>query len=378
MRRTGRILLVTPVFTNPPTQGNSARILAFGREMKARGFAIDVIYYALDSLTPEIEAAMREEWAEVRFVPASPHARQTYPAHWGLDDWCPDSLVAEVARAVGRRNYRAVIVNYVWLSRCFEVVDKPLRCLDTHDLFGGRHELSISAGMEPNWFFTGREEEARGFDRADIVLGIQSEETRRIAAMTKAAALTIGHPVPPYFVSHPDGEARLAQFGYFASGNPWNVRSIEAFDRAVQEQDIVLDWVLAGSICDRPPALRTPFLILGRLAAPEDFYLAVDCVLNPMVAGTGLKIKTVEALAYGRAVIGTWSAFEGLDPEHELHRLDTPQDCASAALAFASSAALRAELYSAGRELYGRYMSRLADSYDHLAALFRGDARTVL
>lgn len=376
MTRSGRILLVTPVFTNPPTQGNAARILAFGREMKARGFAVDLIYYVLDRLTPEIEASMRQEWADISFVPASPHARQSHPAFWGLDDWCPDALVVEVARAVGRRNYRAVVVNYVWLSRCFEVVDEPLRCLDTHDLFGGRHELSATAGMEPNWYFTGVNDEARGFDRADIVLGIQHEESLRISSRTRAPVMTIGHPVAPYFLTHQDGDIRLARFGYFASGNPWNTRSIQTFDVAVQKGRLNIDWLLAGSICDQELELATPSLILGRVDAPEDFYLSVDCVLNPMVAGTGLKIKTVEALAYGRAVIGTRSAFEGLSPEHELHRLETPEDCALAGQAYATSPSLRIELYSAGRRLYGRYMSRLADDYDNLAAVFRGDTRS--
>jgi glycosyltransferase involved in cell wall biosynthesis len=44
--------------------------------------------------------------------------------------------------------------------------------------------------------------------------------------------------------------------------------------------------------------------------------MAMDIVINPMVGGTGLKIKTVEALAYGRAVISTKAGASGLGIAH--------------------------------------------------------------
>jgi glycosyltransferase involved in cell wall biosynthesis len=47
-----------------------------------------------------------------------------------------------------------------------------------------------------------------------------------------------------------------------------------------------------------------------------DAYLRMDVVVNPMIGGTGLKIKTVEGLAYGRPVLSTKAGASGLSIEH--------------------------------------------------------------
>jgi hypothetical protein len=51
---------------------------------------------------------------------------------------------------------------------------------------------------------------------------------------------------------------------------------------------------------------------VGPVDSLADFYGEVDAVINPMLGGTGLKIKTLEALAFGRAFVGTASALDGI------------------------------------------------------------------
>ncbi|WP_295185929.1 glycosyltransferase [uncultured Brevundimonas sp.] len=368
-KRKRRVLIVTPTFTNPPSQGNSARILAFGRELKARGVTVDVLYYVLDQFNQEIEAQMRAEWAELHLVSAQPHSQQKFPACWGLDDWCPPMLVKAVGDLCRKTAYDAVITNYVWLSACLEEVRGPLKILDTHDLFGGRHQLSLSVGMEPSWFFTTEREEARGFDRADLVVGIQFDESAHIAEQTRAKVITVGHPVEPHFLFQEDAERKSATFGYFASGNPWNVASIAAFDEKLATKTTHLDWAIGGSICKALPRLAGHPKVLGLVSDPWDFYQQVDCALNPMMSGTGLKIKTVEALAYGRAVIGTDHAFKGFHTEHWAHKLTGPAEVADAAFEYQSSNSLREELYAFSRKIFGRYMIDVNKSYDELYKL---------
>lgn len=366
------ILIVTPTFTNPPTQGNSARILAFGRELKARGFEVEVLYYAIDHFNDEIAAQMRSEWSALHIVGAQPHRQQTFPACWGLDDWCPSVLVEEVGKLCGKKKYAAVVVNYVWMSACFQAVNGPLKILDTHDLFGNRHSLSLAAGIEPNWYFTTKAEEARGFDRADVVVGIQFEETAEIATQTRSKVVTIGHPVEPHFLFTKDASRKVAPFGYFASSNPWNVASITSFDAHLATYGIDLDWALGGSICAAAPTLKSHPKITGRVNAPWDFYQKIDCAVNPMMSGTGLKIKTVEALAYGRSVIGTHDAFKGFHTSHWAHQLDSPEDVASAASEYQKSENLREEIYSASRRSFGLYMIDVKNSYDELHKIVAG------
>jgi hypothetical protein len=308
---------------------------------------------------------MRREWRHVYHVDAVPHARQKYASCWGLDDWCPDIVCGVVKQLVRAEVYDAVVANYVWMSRVLTAVEGPIRILDAHDIFGDRHVISASSGLDPNWFFTTRQDEEQGFARADVVIGIQAQETEQIAGRTQARVVTVGHPITPWFLTNSDSQAKVATFGYFASGNPWNVRSVMALDEEVQ-RGTPLNWALAGSICNQVPDVESCSYVFGQVKAPEDFYRHVDCCINPMIGGTGLKIKTVEAIAYGRPVIGTKNAFAGLSPLHPHHRCPNVADVVQAASEYAGSATLRAEVYRASRVLYAEYANVVQSQYDFL------------
>ena len=64
---------------------------------------------------------------------------------------------------------------------------------------------------------------------------------------------------------------------------------------------------------------------MGRIDRIEDFYSAVDVAINPMIAGTGLKIKTVEAMNFGVPIVSTISGSEGLPVVQKYHALASPQ-----------------------------------------------------
>lgn len=364
-----RILLVTPTHTHPPRQGNSARILAFGREMHRRGYAVDLLYYKIDYWSGNTAIAMRAEWDALHLIEPQPHRKQARASHWGLDDWCPDALVHKVRQLCLRHPYQAVVVNYVWLSRVLEAVDNAVKVIDTHDVFGGRAELALASGVEPSWFFTSPEDEATGLERADIVLAIQNDERDLLASRTSRPVYTVGHPVHATYRPLPPTDTAI--FGYFASANPWNLASIRALDQELALNGHAMPWVIAGSICRSELNLQSSPRIMGMVQSPADFYDKVSCVLNPMLAGTGLKIKTVEALAHGRPLIGTREAFRGLESFHPMQSLDTIEDMAMAMTEFASSHALRVELITACAHTYVAYMATTQSAYDDFASLIR-------
>lgn len=51
---------------------------------------------------------------------------------------------------------------------------------------------------------------------------------------------------------------------------------------------------------------------LGRVDDLAPYYLQATAVVAPILSGSGLKTKTVEALRYGKYVIGSAEAFEGI------------------------------------------------------------------
>ena len=69
-------------------------------------------------------------------------------------------------------------------------------------------------------------------------------------------------------------------------------------------QDPELRLIIGGTVCERIPLDKyANVMLLGRVDSLDDFYLQGDVVINPVSQGTGLKIKTFEALSYGKATI---------------------------------------------------------------------------
>jgi len=370
--RPARVLVVSPVASHPAEQGNSTRIQALGEALMARGLVCEFLYYTAEGLTPAQRAAMAGFWHALHLHPAEPVGEPGLPGAWGLDDWCPPSLAERVAALQRAGRYDAVLVNYVWMSRVLEGVAGALRVVDTHDLFGDRHLIARAQGLDPSWFFTTREEEARGLDRADLVLAIQEEEAAALRERTARPVLTLGHMPEPRFLTEPGAAAAAprAMFGYLGSANPWNAASVRALDAALLAAGAPdLPWLLAGRILGRRDlALASAPLLLDPVPEPGVFYRAVDCVLNPMTGGTGLKVKTVEALAHGRPVLGTRDAFAGLPAEHPGHAAADAAAVVALMREYAGSDAFRRELRRASRLLALRTAAEVAAQADALAA----------
>ena len=369
-RRPGpRVLLVAPMVSHPARQGNSARLAAFGAALRARGAAVELLYYGLDGLSPPQQAAMQAAWDGFHFQPALPHATQKFPGFWGLDDWCPEALRAAVAGLQRRQGFQAVVANYVWLSGVLEGLTGPLKLVDTHDVFGDRHLVAARQGLAPNWYFTSQAEEARGLARADAVLAIQSDEAAVLRQRGAARVLTVGHW--PGAETRPEG-VQLARFGVLASGNPWNQAAVQGLDAALAGAADV-EWLLAGGICSVPGLrLGSAPLRLGAVERVADFYGAVDCVLNPMQGGTGLKVKTVEALAHGMPVMGTADAFAGLGSRHPAQQATDAAALLPMLRDYAARDGFRAEVAAASAGLARDYAAEVAQHYDALMTLIGG------
>lgn len=74
--------------------------------------------------------------------------------------------------------------------------------------------------------------------------------------------------------------------------------------------DIRLD--ICGSVADTVDNSRSNVHFHGRVGDLSDYYAAATLVINPVLEGSGLKIKTVEALAHGKCLVTTPIGIEGL------------------------------------------------------------------
>jgi glycosyltransferase involved in cell wall biosynthesis len=367
-----RVLLASPIPTHPQDQGNSARIYSFGRMLQSAGIIVHFLYYQMEGLTPAQRADMEQCWDHFHPVPCPARAMEpSGDGHYRLDDWW-DPTVASVALQLHRRwHFSAVIADYVWFSGILAAFGNDvLKVLDTHDVFGGRADRFRDAGLEPEWFYTTPEEEARGLARADIALAIQDDEAAYFRALGHKDVRVIGHIVPlRKRLPRPPGGGEITA-GYLASGNPINVNSFDALRRCLGEHGARrMKFVVAGSICGKLTERPEPFEAVGRLDHVDEFYDSVDLVLNPMTFGTGLKIKSVEALFQGLPLVATDVAMVGLPVRHPFHRFASVEALVDGLQRIGEGEL--AELARASRDCGAEYAASVRAAYRDLVAAIR-------
>jgi glycosyltransferase involved in cell wall biosynthesis len=100
---------------------------------------------------------------------------------------------------------------------------------------------------------------------------------------------------------------------------------------------------------------------VGQTAELAPYYRAARCVIAPMVSGSGISIKTIEALALGKPFVGTSKAYRGMPMDKieqaGIRAYDSPRDYADA---LAHALAHEAEAGARSRAAYDRLFSTQA------------------
>ncbi len=93
-------------------------------------------------------------------------------------------------------------------------------------------------------------------------------------------------------------------------------------------------------------------VVTGSVDDLTPYYARASVVVVPMRLGAGTKLKTVEALSYGKALVTTSSGAEGFDlrPGTDLEVADSPAAFAEACIRLLRDPALRRRLGASGRE----------------------------
>ncbi|WBV44752.1 glycosyltransferase [Pseudoroseomonas cervicalis] len=369
-----RCLVISPTPSHPGNAGNRQRIQALLARLKGFGHEVHFCFVMRETVGEADLAAMRAAWDSLITLPYDRKQEQrSLGQAFAIDDWFPASLQASIAAIADADSYDLVLVEYVFLSKALELFPPgTLKIIDTHDVFAHRDRRLKAIGLEPSFFYTTPEEEARGLDRADLVLAIQDEERAELEERSRAVVVTLGH-VPEAAGQPPRDAAAAPVIGYLGSANPINQTALRALLGALDLPALAAQGarlLVGGGASRAAEGQPAPVQPVGEVAELAGFYAGIDLAVNPHQGGTGLKIKTVEALAHGRPVLGTADAFLGLEPEAPYHAAPGAAALAPHLLRYAAEPGFRAEVAAASRALYARYMATV----ERQAALLRNRA----
>lgn len=234
--------------------------------------------------------------------------------------------------------------------------------LDALDLNSLRYEQFLA--FKRPWDYISFEEEIERMSRFDKVIFLQEEEKQKVATqISEERLLCCPHPI----AAAESCEVReTVQHIAFIGGPGWpNVDGILWFHNEVMpllgplEEKCRID----GAFLYSPHSLLIPRLQKGWvISSLEKYYKMVDIAFNPCLYGSGLKIKTVEALAHGVPLVTTRCGAQGL-----MHLANTcflladkPQEFAEAIDALASSYCLRKELAANGLAFAKKHLTQKA------------------
>jgi len=318
------ILIISPTPTHPINAGNRIRIYVYSKFLIKQGHEVHFLYS--DQEDADIKA-MQDYWGD-RFHHVSYKApvkceynkylkmiNSNYKYYSHIDDHYNELLDNKIKELQKEFTFTAVIIEYIFNTKAFFNFGKDvLKVVDTHDVMTNRHKHFLRAGKPAVWYSTSRKEEKKGIDRADVVMAIQDREAAFYRKITNKRVVTIGHIVN---VTMPTKKIKPAKRILFVgSNNPNNYHALSDFIHdyfpLLRKNFPELELYIAGKICQAIED-REGIIKLGEVEDISDAYRVSNIVFNPFTIGTGLKIKMIEALGYGKAVISTTIGAEGLE-----------------------------------------------------------------
>ena len=329
------ILVVSPTPTHPQDHGNRKRIFELCSELKGQGAKIHFVHYASEHdwrHDRPTELGKRDDLGVGHLSADCPFpvpARGCRGGDHRIDEWADPALSSYIRWTCSIRAYDIVLVEYTWMSFCFESVPKSVfKICDTHDVFGGRRHLLAEHGIDPEFFYTTPDEEKVGLERADLIWAIKDSERTYFKSELKikdCLTLLYSEPARGWWAGRPSQDGWL-RVGIIGARNSVNRRNLEAFIATAlpvfETYMAPVKIVIAGGCSDDFAHLKHPNIeILGRVPDVADFYRGMDVIAAPMQFSTGLKIKVAEALASGAPLIAHAHAMEGYPTTNPLHQL---------------------------------------------------------
>ncbi|HKT85565.1 MAG TPA: glycosyltransferase [Novosphingobium sp.] len=212
------------------------------------------------------------------------------------------------------RGAEAVVADYMFQAEAFGEVEVPRSrtAIVMHDLFHSRRPAEASDSVA----IVGRLEEVNMLSRAGAVIAIQQCEAdfvrRNIIGTQVVLAPMAAEPVA---AAQPGRSDRVLFVGSRTAPNSDGLRWFldQVWPAVAQRRpDVVLE--VAGSVCHDfadKPSRRVRFL--GVVKDLDALYRRAGVVISPLRFGSGLKVKLIEAMAKGKAVVAGEVTLQGVE-----------------------------------------------------------------
>lgn len=285
---------------------------------------------------------------------------------------CPPNFAQLINKCVKHRNYDAVWFNYLKaIPRNLNFKRHTIIC-DLHDLQVARIENDVIPKLPENqraaYLAEFSASEKRMLNHCDIALTISPTEyaviQQRYAPKTKLITLVATDDI------HVSAGVTIKQDLLFVGSNSdANIAGLLWFLNNVLPEIIQhrpeTTFFIQGNITRNPTLKENANLrefknniTLGQFVPTvADIYQTANVVVCPILHGTGMKIKMIEAMSYGKAIVATSVAAEGIERSEGLNAYDNPSDFARVCVNALNDALYNQQLQQISRDTFALYYS---------------------
>jgi glycosyltransferase involved in cell wall biosynthesis/GT2 family glycosyltransferase/uncharacterized coiled-coil protein SlyX len=325
------ILYFSPFPSHPSNHGNQATIQQFAKRFQTMGHKVHFALLQSGIYSEDDACAMKNAWDSFEILPNS-KPLWSDGNRIAFDGWYQEGLGERIRLLCEKYEIDVVFCSYVFQSKMLEFVpDYILKVIDTHDKMGDRYEMLRKNGQPLEFFSCSHEEEGAYLRRADVVVARREEEARYFDSVTgRKTAIVVPHVEEPHFLERSFDS--LKNVGIVASANGINLtivrECLEAIDSKLDGKDCPFAVHVAGQVKDMAEALserdgaifKRPWVRMhGYVQDICKFYTDMDLVVSPVTMGTGINVKTVQAMAFGMPLIATVCGTKGIETGNQLH-----------------------------------------------------------
>jgi glycosyltransferase involved in cell wall biosynthesis len=224
-------------------------------------------------------------------------------AYTELPDFAYKSMKIQFDEIVKANQYDFIIISYVYwanliksipIKKCVTILDlSDFATLNKFDYCGGNVKIGPMI-----------EEEIRRVNLFDKVICISEDERLFFSQFARKPH----YSYIPFFIKKNDPlptDVPLYDILFIASNNPHNQKGIQwFFDDVFPLLDDTVKVLIVGTIsaCVKNHKNVTCFSCVEN---PAEVYCKAKISICPLLGGTGIKIKVIESLSYGRPVVCT-------------------------------------------------------------------------
>ncbi len=221
-------------------------------------------------------------------------------SYYSIDEVYPKGLTEYVNDLNRKFLFDICIINYVFLTKLFTKIKISKKAIFTHDCLAYRN-LKVGESCRTMT----AHQEAIGLQRCSHIFALQDEEMAYFHLLSPNSQV---YNVYCRYAYHPQLIAGNRNILFLSGNNEYNQNGLEWFIKniwpAIVKRFSDARLLVGGSICNvlkNTDGDRINFL--GYIDRLFDFYALGDVAINPVYQGTGLKIKTFEAISYDKVTM---------------------------------------------------------------------------